>query len=190
MDYHSFLILIIIALCFICGCTTAPAVESTPAGVGITDITLAAVSDRVSLDYALQDLAVADSEGILDTADMTIHQINGDGMDLSGNASTWILGVTRHDNTTALIVYRGYSWRALSWPGNFTAPPIDTDAMFTPNDLFAAQGDTIRETLAISSGTAISLELSGGVYRINAQRGNRLGVISFDADTGEVIPSE
>jgi hypothetical protein len=190
MDYHSFLILIIVALCFICGCTTAPAVESTPGGVGITDITLPAEDERVSLAYALQDLAVADSEGFPNTGNMTIHQIRGDGMDLSGNASTWILGVTRHDNTTGLLVYSGYSWKALTWQGNFTASAIDTEALLKPNDLFETQADTIAEMLAISTGTEISLELSNGEYKVYAKNGERLSALSFNADSGELIVSE
>jgi hypothetical protein len=190
MDYRNFLILIIIALCFICGCTSAPAAESTLQGEGITDITLPAEADRVSLDYALQDLAVADLEGFLETENMTIRQINGDGIDLSGDASTWILGVTTRDNTTALLVYRNFAWKELSWPGQFTGPAIDTDAIVSPNDLFAMQGDTMQDMLEISSRTELSLELIDGVYRVYAKNGSQMSDLSFNADSGELVASE
>lgn len=190
MDYRSFLVLIIIALCFICGCTTAPAAESTPLEGGITDITLALDAERVSLGYALEDLVIADSEGLLRTENMTIHQINGDDMDFAGNASAWILGVTLQGDEPVLLVYNSFTWKALSWPGNFTTSAIDPEIMLSPNDLFALQGDTMQEMLPISNATKISLELSNGVYRINAQNGNRLSVLFFNADSGEVIVSE
>jgi len=190
MDYRSFLVLIIITLCFICGCITAPAAESTLEGVGITDITLPAEADRVSLAYALDDLVIADSEGILRTENMTIHQINGDGMDLTGNASTWILGVTMQGNESVLLVYNSFTWKSLSWPGDFTTSAIDPEAMLSPNDLFATQGDTIQEMLPISNRTEISLELSDGVYRVYAKNGNRLSDLAFNADSGELIVSE
>jgi len=190
MDYRSFLVLIIITLCFICGCITAPAAESTLEGVGITDITLPAEADRVSLAYALEDLVIADLESIPNTENMTIHRINGDGMDLSGDASTWVLGVTTQDNTTAILVYNRFTWRSLSWPEHYTTSTIDTETILSPTDLFAMQGDTIQEKLEISNATEISLELIDGVYKVYAKNGNRLSDLAFNADSGELIVSE
>jgi hypothetical protein len=190
MDYRSFLVIIIITLCFICGCITAPAAESTLEGEGITDITLPSEADRVSLTYALEDLAIADIEGISNTENMTILQINADDMDLSGDASTWVLGVTTQDNETAILVYNRFEWRALSWPEHYSTSVIDTDAILSPTDLFAMQAGTIQDELEISNATEISLDLIDGVYKVYARNGNRMNYLAFDADSGELIVSE
>ncbi|HDR72871.1 MAG TPA: hypothetical protein ENN85_03005 [Methanoculleus sp.] len=190
MDYRSFLVLIIVALCFMCGCITAPAAESTLEGEGITDITLPAEVYRVTLGYALDDLAFAQSEGFLPAENMAIHQINGAGVELDGTATVWILGATTRDNATALLVYDAYAWKAYSWPEQFGTPAIDMDAIMSPEDLFAAQGETMQELLEISEATEISLELIDGVYRVYARNGARMSDLSFDAESGELILSE
>ncbi|QYZ79487.1 hypothetical protein E2N92_08635 [Methanofollis formosanus] len=165
--------LCILVLAWTCGCTSAPA-----GGGGIQDITTEPADDRIGLEEALRELEVLDGEGLEDLTGMEIVMVSGSDVDLTGNATTWTLGVRQAGNTSLLVHSRG-GWSRYVWHGPLPDEPLDLDAAILPAPLYRQHAAEIR-----SLGEATDLTLVGTIYTVRSKE-TQTDSISFDALSGE-----
>ncbi|QSZ67523.1 hypothetical protein RJ40_08410 [Methanofollis aquaemaris] len=168
--------LCILVLSWTCGCTSAPA-----GGGGIQDITTEPAEMRIGLEEALRELEVLDGEGLEDLTGMEIVTVSGSGVDSTGNATTWTLGVRQAGNTSLMVHSQG-GWSRYVWHGPLPENPVDLDAVVMPVDLYPGHAAEIG-----SLGEVTELVLIDGTYTVRSEE-KQTESLSFDAHTGEALP--
>lgn len=161
----------------------------TPSGTSpIKDIT-SRNPPKVSLDDAMSALTEAEQDGGIDIQGMTIRQVDGFGVDSSGLARTWVLGMAGEGKTT-LLSYSDGEWKNLDMP-NISMPEgeVKIDQLISPQDLFKQNLiQIVKEMNRLKVGEA-DLTLDQNTYQITIRSASGSSILSFNAKTGELISS-
>lgn len=165
--------LCILVLSWTCGCTSAP-----DGGGGIQDITTEPTIERIGLEEALRDLEVLDGEGLEDLTGMEIVTVSGSGVDCTGNATTWTLGVRQAENTS-LMVHSQSGWSRYVWHGPLPEEQVEMDATIMPSALYRGHAAEIG-----TLGEVTDLTLIDGVYTIRSEE-DQTRSLTFDAQDME-----
>ncbi|KQC03037.1 MAG: hypothetical protein APR53_01660 [Methanoculleus sp. SDB] len=186
---NAVIIFLVIAFSVIGGCTGGAPVEAPPPGgtSAITGITAPEEDGYVSLDLAMDTLALYDAEELLSTDGMAIHMVSGTGVDATGNAKRWMLGATR-GYEAFILIYEGGEWREYPWGGALPEQAINLTTIVIPSELYRMQAGQIRALLEAEDAGETELLLSGGIYTIEVQGRDRRTSLHLNAVTGDVIP--
>ncbi len=187
------LLILVVACCLFCGCTStqeaAPSTANSTANTtdrGIADITSPYEPGSSTLEDAMAELEFYDSQGLIDASNLSIRQVSGFKVGPDGSAGTWVLGVQRED-AAELLVYANDEWRSNAWEADLPEEEIDLDRVLSPEALFEQQRDVIGEAMRLRNTTEGNLQLEGDKYMVTVTSGTGIAVISFNAVTGELI---
>ncbi|WP_321505512.1 hypothetical protein [uncultured Methanoregula sp.] len=189
-----FTIALVLAGCFIMGCSsTPPAMQpnKTPAGTdfGFRPVT-ALPDDQQALSFkeSTADLAGlyldAGSRSAPNTSPGNqILYIRGNNLNANGDARSWTF-VVRHNNRTSLVTYDLQGRKISEWMGNFSRKEIQLDSIIPPDELFlknrpAIIGDT-KENLTESRDLVLSMDS----YTLTVSGRDAKRILVFDAKTG------
>lgn len=193
-----FLVLILFSLhagCISIGPAPNPApkgdqgsLKSTQTGEGpIQDIT-SRNAPKVSLDDAIGALPAAAQEGGIDINGMTITRIWGYGVDSAGLARTWVLGM-QGGGKTSLLTYSEGEYKVLDLPTTLPQEEVKIKELISPQDLFRRNLNTIiKEMNRLRVGES-DLTLDQNTYQVTIHSASESSTLSFNAKTGELIPS-
>ncbi len=144
---------------------------------------------KISLENATDALTVAEQEGGIDIKGMTIHQVFGYGVDSSGLARTWVLGMQGGGKTTLLSYTAGEGeWKSLEMP-TILLPESEVVMrdLISPQDLFRKNADLIvREMNRVKINEA-DLSLADGNYQVTIHSPTDSSIIVFNGKTGEKV---
>jgi hypothetical protein len=142
---------------------------------------------KVTLDDAIAALPSAGQEGI-DTEGLIITEIWGYGVDSSGLARTWVLGMEGGGNTT-LLSYSDGEWKVLDLPTILPQEEVKIKELTSPQDLFRKNLNTIVKAMNQLRVGEADLTLSQGTYQITVHSASESLTLTFNAKTGELVPS-
>ena len=197
--YAALLFVILLLFSFAAGCISfgkAPpensvAARNTPSSTNPIDDITVRNAPRVSLADAMATLTVAEQEGGIDIRGMTIHQVFGYGVDSSGLAKTWVLGMQGEGKTT-LLSYSEGGWSVVEIPGiSLPADEVKLKDLITPQDLFRNQKNSdliVKEMNRIRINES-DLSLSGETYQVTIHSPTESSAFFFNARTGELVSS-
>jgi hypothetical protein len=182
---------LLLVLCFCSACTSQSppqtanetAVQTTtPAGnAGLTQLN-SGNHAPVSLGYADMRLrnemkSYGDAVGKLH-----VYFIEGNDIDDSGNAASWVFGVgSSPDNT--MILFDGNTWTTTSYGGSLSSEEISLSGVVDPATLFSQNQQAINGMSPPKSPVPRSLVLSDGVYTLRSDK----TMLTFNASTGTRI---
>ena len=184
MKTLTVIIVLMLAFTLFCGCTP----EAPGSSPQLSEVKLNAshVDERITLNEAMADLKIYLSEGEVSTENMTIHLVVGDGVNISGMARIWTLGVTQN-NISSHFVYKNNVWRQTGWGETFMGDAIDLNATLSPDELYKMKSSPIGDEIKSSDITETQLRLSGGVYSVSTRTETGISKLKFNAKTGELI---
>jgi hypothetical protein len=159
----------------------------TPTGTrigGFPGTTLGNVP-RVSLPDALAALTAAGQEGRIDTRGMTLRQVYGYGVDSSGLARSWVLGMEK-DGKTTLLAYREGEWKALEMDVDLPEGEVKIGETIPPEDLFRENLNAIVTEMNRRRVGECDLTLNGTTYQVTIRSATDSSTLSFNAKAGEV----
>jgi hypothetical protein len=185
MRIHIFLALVLVSVCIVCGCTS-PSAEDNSYYEGITEKTETFWYPKVTFDDAMLALDIFSARGVLDTEGIAIYQVNGVDVDINGDASAWILGI-RRNGEISLLIYSAEAWREYEWSEPLPAPEIDLNRTISPGELFEKQRVLIEDAMLEIDVADADLELTDNKYTIAFRSKTESRILSFSADTGELI---
>jgi hypothetical protein len=182
-------LLLVLCLCSACTSQSPPqtanetAVQTT-AQAGNGGLTQLNVENHppVSLGYADMRLrnemkSYGDAMGKLH-----VYFIEGNDVDDSGNAASWVFGVgSSPDNT--MIMFDGNTWTTTSSGGSLSSNEISLSGVVDPASLFKQNQQAINEGSHSGSPVTRSLVLSDGVYTLRSDK----TMLTFNASTGTRI---
>ncbi len=193
---YAGLLLLLLFFSLAAGCISfGPAPSRTEGGLSSAQTNVSPIHDvtsrnapKVSLDDAIGALRAASQEGI-DTTGMNITRIWGYGVDSSGLATTWVLGM-RGGGNTELLSYSGGEWKVVDLPLTLPDEEVNLTEIVSPQELFQRNlGTIVREMNRLNLGEANSLTLDEHTYQIFLQSASGSSTLSFNAETGELISS-
>jgi len=165
--------------------------QNTPSGQGpIQDIT-SRNPPKVSLENAMASLPVAEQEGGIDITGMTIRQVFGYGVDSSGLARTWVLGM-QGEGKTSLLSYSEGEWMSLEMPDiSLPEGEVKIKELISPQDLFQSKKnyDLIVQEMNRLMMNEGDLSLSGETYQVTIHSPTESKTFFFNARTGGAISS-
>ena len=162
--------------------------KSTPTGDGsIQDITSRS-APKVSLDAVIGSLPIAQQEGVIDIEGMTITKIWGYGVDSAGLARTWVLGMQGGGKIT-LLSYSEGEYKVLDLPTTLPQEEVKIKELISPEDLFRRNLNTIIPEMSRLRVGESDLTLDQNTYQITIHSASESSTLSFNAKTGELIPS-
>jgi hypothetical protein len=168
----------------------APAKNTPSSSNPIQDIT-SRNPPKVSLEDAMATLKVAEQEGGIDIKGMSIHQVFGYGVDSSGLARTWVLGM-QGEGKTSLLSYTEGEWKGLEMPDiSLPKDEVKIKELISPQDLFRNRknADLIVQEMNRLRINESDLSLSGETYQVTIHSATDSKTFSFNARTGELISS-
>jgi hypothetical protein len=119
---------------------------------------------------------------------MTINEVWGYGVDSAGLARTWVLGMQGAGKTT-LLAYSEGEWTVLDLPTTLPQEEVKIKELVSPQDLFRQNLNTIvKEMNRLRVGES-DLTLDQDTYQIAIHSALERSTLSFNAKTGELIPS-
>jgi hypothetical protein len=199
-----FMILLVIAGCFIAGCSSLPFSGTPPAGtpknetpkkidVGLTGHDIPRVSGKYSFEDTVVDLAATDFDSengamLNESSEIHIRYIRGSDLDENGNAERWVF-IIDHRNQTSMVSYNRQGMNVLSSPGTIKRADIFTDQILSPRDLIARNHAEIFGSSPAGTPAIQELTLDGGSYTLTISSTGKPRVITFDAKTGVLISS-
>ncbi|HTY51581.1 MAG TPA: hypothetical protein VMB35_00125 [Methanomicrobiales archaeon] len=193
-----FLVFALLFFTLSCGClsfgksTGTVQATVTPTGTTIKDGT-ARGDPKVSLEDAMSSLPAAEQESGIDTKGMTLHQVFGYGVDSSGLARTWVLGMQGNGRTTLLSYTTSESeWKALDMPGIILPEgEVKVADLLSPQALF--QNRKVADAVVIEMNrqkvSECDLTLGSDVYDITVHSDTDTETLRFSATTGEKVAS-
>ena len=113
---------------------------------------------------------------------------SGIGVDSSGLAGTWVLGMAGGGNTT-LLSYSEGEWKSLDIPDpNLPDGEVKIDQLLSPQALFKQDYLPItREMTRLNVVEMRELTLDQNTYQVTIQSASDSSTLSFNAMTGELI---
>ena len=158
----------------------------TPQGIGITDITNREIPGNISFSDAIIS---ANSYFYLSNDTKTtpsIRYIKGQGVDLNGLASEWIIGM-RVNNQNYFFEYGPYGESTRIWNGDLPEKEIKTDNIISPADLFKFQKSRVSGVGSNPTNIQYGIEIRDGYYYISSESGITPKTFMFNAYSGEFV---
>ncbi|MFA7694980.1 MAG: hypothetical protein WCX63_05555 [Methanoregula sp.] len=197
-EYGYFSLTLILAGCLTMGCSSLPFIgQPQDTSIDMTGFTSGNQSDN-SPDYTNFDSILADianiefpesiNMSVNGTPEKEILFIQGDGIDMTGNASSWMVAV-RYANTTSLVTYDHNSRNVVSWPAGFSGPAIQTDQIISPGGLIEDNRDLIFKDRITNETLSDKLVLEEGNYTFTRSGQGASRILIFNATTGVLISS-
>jgi hypothetical protein len=114
--------------------------------------------------------------------------VQGEGLDGTGNASSWLF-VVHYQDRTSYVTYDYTGERAVDWSGGYPGEEVFPDQVIPPRTLFEKNRDKIFSTPdAISTGSR-ELILAGSNYTLTIKEKDKTRILKFDAKTGALTSS-
>ncbi|NLM28861.1 MAG: hypothetical protein GX216_00305 [Methanomicrobiales archaeon] len=177
-------LVLLAAVCLIGGCLGAPAPLST--GGGITPIDLPEPPGAYTLTEALLELDLLGAEGGLNVTGTTVHQVLASGVDLDGQATSWVLGL-RDGEEVRWLAFGITGWKEITLPAPLPAEEVDITAIIPPEDLLRSQDEVLSPVMNRLGADTVEIALAEGVYSVTIHSDAGLESFVFQADSGEVI---
>jgi len=194
--YAGSLLLLLLLFSFSTGCISfgppsngnQGSLKSPQTGQGpLQDIT-SRNAPKVSLEDAMSTLPAAEQEGGIDINGMNITKVWGYGVDSSGLARTWVFGMQGGGKTTLLSDSEG-DWKVLALPTTLPQEEVKIKELISPQDLFQQNLNTIVREMNRLKVEECDLTLDQNTYQITIHSASESSTLSFNAKTGELIPS-
>jgi uncharacterized protein YbbC (DUF1343 family) len=184
MDNHYIFVLLLVPLCLICGCSSPP-IDGGNSG-SIHGLNNSSFEYRDSFENAMEDLAYYAEKGFISIDGMTLYQINGAGVDIHGNATSWILGIRQNEEAGQLI-YGENGWRSAAWVGPLAEAEIDLNTTISPTTLFKNQQSAIGEMMDELNVSVTDVVAAENQYTIIFTSEGTISKLQFDSTTGDMI---
>jgi len=162
-----------------------PAIQ-TPQGIGIADITNREIPENISFSDAIKsaNYYFYSSNDTQTTA--SIRYIKGQGVDLNGLASEWIIGM-RANNQNYFFEYGPYGESTRIWNGELPEKEIKTDNIILPVALFKFQKSRVTGVGSNPNNVKYGIEIRDGYYYISSGLGSTPKTFIFNAYSGEFV---
>jgi hypothetical protein len=174
-------------LCLLCGCLGNSTVAPTPAEGGIKDSTIYSFENEATFDAALTQLERQIARGEIEGENISVRQVNGVDLNISAYARSWIIGRETAEGSSLLIYNPREGWREEPWMVPLPEEEIKLDEIVSPTELYAGNEQVIGEAMAAANVTKTDLELSGMNYTVIVRSSTNISILSFYADTGEMV---
>lgn len=184
----AFWMVITVILCYsVCACITdTPSEGSTPSPTIVADKTPRDEPGKIPLEQALGELEGYSPSGSSEGNSRTIHHVHGSGLDLHGNASSWVLGI-REGDVHYLLVYSQKEWRQLAWGEPFLSSVLSLNTTILPTGLYEQNREVIVDAMMKGNVTESDIDLADGVYIINIRSNSGIALLKFNSTTGELV---
>lgn len=179
-DAYWMTAILLAALLLACGCS-GPGIHG-----GITDVTDQSPTGRISLEEAMGDLALAESEGMIDLEGWEYVIIHGSDVDSVGNATAWVIGFTS-ESSFKLLVWDNHGWKENLWTFERPGEPFDPAEAIWPAALFEANLPAIEEAIDAPGTTGTDLDLRDGTWELTVYARDGITILRFDAVTGGMV---
>lgn len=150
--------------------------------------TAAPTPPKVSLSLALSALPAAGQEGGIDIKGLTLTKVWGYGVDSSGLARTWVLGMQGRGKT-ALLTYSEGQFKELDLPTALPQGEVRIGDLLSPEDLFRKNLNTLVRGMNSKRVGECDLALDGNSYQVTIHSPSESSTLSFNAKTGELMAS-
>ncbi len=172
------------------GGPATPAQATNPGNSGSFEDITTRNPPKVSLEDAMASLTVAEQEGGIDIRGMTLRQVFGYGVDSSGLARTWVLGMEK-DGKTTLLAYSEGEWKALDMDVPLPGGEVRLGDLISPQDLFRNRknADLIVQEMNRLRVTESDLTITGEVYQVTLHSPTDGKTFTFSGKTGELTQS-
>ena len=187
-----FMAISVILCCCVCGCINdglQKGNQSTATPIGVTDRTPRNNELKVPLEAAMANLESANSSGTINISGMTIHFLHGVAVNLDGNASTWVVGIKRYNESSLLMFSLRDGWQQIRWDLAIKEPEIVLQELMMPTDLFRKNHQLIQNASTSSGSSECQLDLLDDRYVVSFNAGGNISTMSFNATTGELVTS-
>ena len=174
-------------LCLLCGCLGNSTVAPTPAEGGIRDSTIYSFENEATFDAALTQLERQIARGEIEGENISVRQVNGVDLNISAYARSWIIGRETAEGSSLLIYNPREGWREEPWMVPLPEEEIKLDEIVSPTELYAGNEQVIGDAMAAANVTKTDLELSGMNYTVIVRSSTNISILSFYADTGEMV---
>ena len=174
-------------LCLLCGCLGNSTVAPTPAEGGIKDSTIYSFENEATFDAALTQLERQIARGEIEGENISVRQVNGVDLNISAYARSWIIGRETAEGSSLLIYNPREGWREEPWMVPLPEEEIKLDEIVSPTELYAGNEQVIGDAMAAANVTKTDLELSGMNYTVIVRSSTNISILSFYADTGEMV---
>jgi hypothetical protein len=186
-----FAILGLLSLILCSACVSQPPANQTPANqMSQQDGGLVQISEgspSISFDEAQHNLIVYSPDPANESTDIkTIYYIHGTNLDVTGNASSWIFGV-RYSGGTALLSYDRGGWIQIPWNASLISEEIDFERIVSPGRLFSQNNAIIFSNTSPTNPERRDLDLIRGIYTLTITSSSKDRILTFNANTGELI---
>ena len=204
-----FIILLVIASCFIAGCSSLPFsgtptpterpknITETPKNinVGLTGQDNSVTSQRYQFEDTAggifsTDLFVTgeDTSAINVSKERHIKSVRGTDLDETGDATSWTF-VVQHGDQVSIITYNSQGMSVSSATGTINMTDIVPDQIISPRVLFEKNHAVIFNATPSSTTVSRDLSLGGGYYTLTISGQDAPRILVFDAKTGVLISS-
>jgi hypothetical protein len=193
--YVIFSIVLVLACCFITGCSSSPP-DTLPQAKTNTGVSFDNSTDALRTAYSYEEVIASVYQIPLNPAtheqaqpdEIHFLSITGVNLDEQANASSWTF-IIQYKNSTKFVTYDKYGEAVTDWAPGYSAEEVSPYQVLPPKTLFDQnRGIIFKNTREVPSETR-KLALSGGNYTlvIHSQNGTRM--LGFDANTGVLTSS-
>jgi hypothetical protein len=195
--YVIFSIMLVLACCYITGCTSSPSGSSQQAqhgkvNVGVSFDNTSDEARNYSFEEVTSSIYLAPFNPItnepLPSDETHILLISGENLNDKGNASSWLF-IVQYQNSTKFVTYDQYGETIINWSGGYPPEEVFPDQVVPPGTLFEKNRDSIFKTPQAISTESRRLVLSGGTYTLTIKGQNNSRILVFDAKTGALNSS-
>lgn len=183
--YGGGLLLLLVAAVCCCGCVWGDSIfsegHSQTFGPGIPDEPCIGVT----LDEALADLSISQSEGMVSFRNQSVLAVRGNQITGDGRAMSWALFAQPGNETrTVVLIYTERGWSEYEWSETIPYVPVDPKDILTPDEIFRLHEDNISEYFS-APGAEVDIFLSNSTYVTTVYGPDIFETFRFDAYTGE-----
>ena len=194
--YVIFSIALVLACCFIAGCSILSPSNSAPeerVNGGVSFDNTFDEARNYSFEEVISDIYLSPIEGLDRDSPPIIEEmhflsVSGEGLDGTGNASSWTV-VLQYKNQTEFITYDRFGKEVTDWSLGYSGKEVFPAEVISPGTLFNQNRERIFKTPQAISTESRNIELSGGTYTLTILGGNNPRILVFDAKTGALTSS-
>ena len=196
-SYVIFSIMLVLACCFITGCSSSPS-GSSPQGqqgkvnAGVSFDNNADEIRNYSFEEVTSAISLAPFNSVTNEPvppdETHILLISGENLNDKGNASSWLF-IVQYQNSTKFVTYDQYGETIINWSGGYPREEVFPDQVVPPGILFDQNRDRIFKDPQAISTESRRLVLSGSTYTLTIRGQNSSRILVFDAKTGALTSS-